>query len=145
MSKVFDAQQYLDAVSPPTFKDPTGRLHVGRVLSVDQWTPLEMRLRAAALTKTWPPLVLAMRLMVRAFFPQPWYKRLRLGVRGRSVETWIFEHLPPIVQLRAVWSFMESQGTALGIKLEAPPGTLIASIDQRLNVVRGDASPTATS
>lgn len=112
---MFDAQEYVAALEVPTFKAQDGTIYRGRILSVDQWLPLAASMRSAKADKA--PLATRhmVRRLVMAFFPHPWWKP------GHSAAYWILR-LPPRGQLKAIWSFTESQGKAMGTPITPPPG-----------------------
>lgn len=102
------------SLAPPTYRAQNGAVYVGRVLSADEVTPLETALRDAG--GDWYKTKLALRAVTKAYFPRDWRRPWR-----RTVWSWI-KRLPPIGQMAAVWDFMQSQASALGVTLPLPPG-----------------------
>lgn len=115
---MFDAQAYWKTTEPPTFKDPKGRVHVGRLIGADTF----MRLQATTRTKKpdgtpdLQALNQSMRRIVEAMFPHPWWK-----VWSHSVQ-WYVWRLPQLARMRAIWDFMQSQARANGTELGPLPG-----------------------
>lgn len=124
---MFDAKEYMEAVEPPVFRAPNGRVYTGRVLSHQEWLPLQRHLNSLQNTHqlTREKLYEAARKLTRAMFPKPWWK-----VWERSA-TYHVLRLPPVGLLKALWSFMDAQAPALGIELEAPAGALEDSGDSQ--------------
>lgn len=123
----FDARAYYDTLSAPVFIDPTGHRHVGRIIGADTYFRLQSKMRSPLRTDgTADPRALAkaMRTVVRAFFPHKWYQ-----FRTKSVERWLWE-MPSVGRMRAIWSFMQSQASAMGTTLGPLPGTSPISTPQ---------------
>lgn len=117
---VFNAKEYLEALQPPRFVAPDGTEYVGRILSADEWEPLQLSMRRSSAEGTrWKDVHSNIRRICDAMFPPPRFHRLR-GLR--SVADWI-SLLPPVGQMRAVWDFMQSQARAQGVTLTPSPGT----------------------
>lgn len=112
---MFDSKQYLESLEPPVFIAPDGSRFIGRILSIDEWQPFEMRMQMAGRGElTGPQLFKLLRDITGAFFPRGWRFWSRRWWRG----CWYHVHrLPPIGQLRAVYSFMLSQRQALGLEM----------------------------
>lgn len=100
----FDRDAYLSAVEPPVFV-AGGIRYVGRVLSWEEWLPIEARFEAAA-TATKAEIVATIRLLCDAMFPPPpWWRRWAAPPR---VYDWVRE-LPFSGQLAAIRSFASRQ------------------------------------
>ena len=111
---MFDSREYLEAIRPPEFIGSDGARFVGRLLSIDEWQPYEERMRAASRGElTWPDLQRLLADLTRAFFPRGWRA---WTARFWRPCWWYVRRLPPLGQLRAVYSFMQSQGKALGLE-----------------------------
>lgn len=126
---MFDAQQYLESIDHPTFIDPTGRKHVGRILGADHWLRLQLKLRRCRKinedgSETWDAAGLdrAMKEIVRAVFPTTWYKPWE-----KSVRHWLWK-LPSIGRARAVWDFLQSLAKAMGEEVVPFPGTFLTDV-----------------
>jgi hypothetical protein len=105
---MFDAQQYLESLEPATFRDPKGRLHIGRVLSYQEWLPFQDRMRELSKGESSPEKTTAIiREFCGALFPKPWWKFWR-----RSVAEHILM-LPPPAAIEALQSFSQSQAKIL--------------------------------
>lgn len=116
----FDARAYYDTLSAPVFIDRDGHRHVGSIVGADTYFQLQTKLRSplrADGTADRRALDKAMRTVVRTFFPHKWYQ-----FRTKSVEHWLWE-MPYVGRMRAVWSFMHSQASMMGITLPPLPGT----------------------
>ena len=115
---MFDAKQYLDSFEAPLFVDPDGQEHRGILLSHQQWLPLQKHLNALANinTLTIDSLHEAIRLIINAIFPRPWWK-----FWSPRVSSYVMA-LPPTGQLKALWSFLEPQESLLGIEVTKTPG-----------------------
>lgn len=112
--RLFDSQQYLEALGPPEFVAPNGKKYVGRILSTDQFLKYQALFRGAS--ESGLAQRRAMFKITAAIFPKPWWK-----VRERSVASWL-RTLPPVGQVRAVWDFMQSQAKAYQTTLTPSPG-----------------------
>lgn len=138
---MFDSQQFLAALERPRFIAPNGTEFVGRVLSIDEWQPYELRMQAASRGDlAWPALRRLLRDLTFAFFPRGW--RFWTARFWRSC-WWHVTRLPPVGQLRAVHSFMLSQGRAMGLT----PPTLGPKMRELLGIdaTAGAASPSVGS
>jgi hypothetical protein len=120
---MFDTQEYLATVEPPKFKAADGTLYSGRILSVDEFEPIQLLFRNAKKDGKnrieWRLMQKLLLKITDAFFPHPWYKP------GMSVRDHVAK-LPPVGQMRAVWDFMQSQRVSLGLErqIQQPiPGT----------------------
>lgn len=131
---MFDSKQYLAGLEPPTFIASDGSKFVGRLLSVEEWLPYESRMQQASLGEmTGIQMRAFIRDLVMVFFPRGW----RLWTRRWWRPCWWYvRRLPPVGQLRAVHSFMESQREGLGI--ESPP--LGTKVQQLLGISTPPAS-----
>lgn len=135
---LFDSREYLEALRPPEFVAPNGTRYRGKLLSVDEWQPFEERLRAAQAGQlVGPALHALLRDLTSAMFPRDW----RFWKRSCWQQV---KRLPPVGQLRAVYTFLQSQGEALGVK------TPTLSLETRTllglpPVSDGDSSPSAGS
>ena len=116
---MFDSREYLADLEPPVFVAPNGRKYVGRILSHPQWVPLQGYLNDLSDrgSMTNEKIHLAAARISRAMFPKPWWKFWQHSA------TWFIMRLPPTGQLKALWSFMDSQGPALGVVMDPSPGT----------------------
>jgi len=112
---LFSEADYFESLEKPTYKTRDGKVFVGVILSADEVAPLEARLRGCA--TDWDKTQAAMRAVVAACFPQPWY---RLG--PNPVWSYI-KKLPPPGQAQAVFDFIVAQVTALGLPKPSTPGT----------------------
>lgn len=120
----FDAKRYLEALGPPTYVDSRGREHTGRVLSQAEWLPLQERLRdmAEGADEDGVDPASMRRVVARVagtLFPRPWHQWLNPFYRSVTRDVLA---LPPLGQLRALWSFIQAQGRAMGTEPQAPPG-----------------------
>ncbi len=121
---MFDSPAYMRSLSAPEFIDLTGKKHIGRIIGADTWFRLQASLRSPVRedgTTDHRALDKAMRKIVRAFFPHPWY-----DFREKSVEYWLWQ-LPGVGRMRAFWDFMQSQVSAMGTSLSPLPGTFPTS------------------
>lgn len=129
---MFDARAVMAAYEPPTFVALNGRKYVGQHLSYLEWLPFETRFRALAqggMNHT--ELRSLIKDFTRALFPRrPWWNIFRRRA------TYHILRLPPIPQMQAMWDFMQSQATALGIEV----GTLPPGAAEKLGVVE-EAQP----
>lgn len=112
---MFDAREYLATFEVPVFIAPNGRRYEGRILSADEWAPLQAKLKNVENVR-WPELQRVLFELTDAIFPKP-----RWRIWERSVRDWL-KRLPPVGQMRAVWSFMQSQASALGMEMKPSPG-----------------------
>lgn len=132
---MFDSIAYMAATRPPEFIAVDGTRFIGRLLSVDEWQPYEVRMQAASRGElAWPALRDLLRDLTREFFPRGfafWRRRFWRPC------WWYVNRLPPVGQLRAVYSFMQSQGTALGME---PP-----TLGPKTLMLLGIAAPGAGS
>jgi hypothetical protein len=109
----FDATQYLEATTPPTFIAPNGKSYTGRVLSYPQWLPYREALTNFAIAAVTDQDVRRFgKRFLKNIFPRPWWK-----IWERPVWKWVFE-LPPIRFMEAMESFIASQEQMMG----TPPG-----------------------
>lgn len=117
---MFDSREYLEALEPPVFIAQNGVRFVGRVISVDEWEPFKERMLAVGEATDFTAVFRLHRDLTQLFFP-----------RGRRFWTrrfwrpawWYVSRLPPLGQMKAVYSFMQSQVRALGQELPPPtPG-----------------------
>lgn len=134
---VFDSRKFLEAMRPPEFTAKNGDVFVGRILSIEEWQPYEVRMqKAAAGAMQWPEMRALLRDLTIEFFPRGWrFWTLRFW---RPCWYWV-DKLPPVLQLRAVYSFMHSQADALG--LEMP--TLGTKMQKLLGLDANADSPSA--
>ena len=117
---MFDAAAYYRSLTPPTFIDPTGKTHVGKIIGADTWFRMQTSIRSpiredgsvdhVALTK-------AMKKMVNTFFPPTWR-----NLWEKTVARWLWE-MPSIGRMRAVYDFMQAQASAMGTSMSPLPGT----------------------
>lgn len=131
---MFDEQEYLAALEAPTFKGRDGKVFVGVILSADEVVPLEAQLRGCS--QSWDKTQAAMRAVTEACFPRPWWKRL-----GPNPVWSRIKRLPPPGQMQAVWGFIVSLASALGLAKPSAPGSMRALDGTNPQ----SASPTATS
>ncbi len=100
---MFDAQQYLDALSPPQFKDTKGRVHTGRLISYEEFLPFQRKMQTLA---TAPPSDTVARTIIRSMvgllFPKPWWKFWRRSVTAHVLR------LPPPAAIAAMQDFSQS-------------------------------------
>lgn len=112
---MFDADEYLEALEPPVFKHKD-RVHVGRILSEDEFLRFAPKLQAAARKELdYTEYRVLIWQLGRAMFPKPFWKFWEPSV-GR-----ILLRLPLKVREAALKDFFESQGKALGIKSAQSP------------------------
>ena len=117
---MFDSPAYYKSLTSPEFIDPTGKKHTGRVIGADTWFQMQAKLRSPIRedgTVDHHALMKAMRTMVNAFFPHPWWKFWE-----KSVAYWLWQ-MPMVGRMRAVYDFMQSQASAMGTSLSPLPGT----------------------
>ena len=135
---MFDAQEYLAAIEPPTFVAPNGKKYVGRVLSTDEFIPYQVAMRevTAGEQLDWRRLQRVLLRLTRAFFPKP-----RWRFWERSAASWV-RTLPPVGQMRAMWDFMASQGKASGMESVTPTPGILRLLGKRSENPPA-ASPTA--
>jgi hypothetical protein len=131
---LFDEAEYLASLAAPTYKARDGKVFVGVILSADEVAPLEAALRGCG--KDWGKTQAAMRAVIEACFPRPWWKR------GGPNPVWSYvKRLPPPGQAKAVLDFISAQVTALGLPMPSTPG--IKRVLE--SVAPQDGSPTAGS
>lgn len=137
---MFDSRQYLESLEPPVFIAPDGSRFIGRILSIEEWQPFEMRMQAAGRGELTGQQMLAfMYQITSAFFPRGWRFWTKRWWRPCA---WHIRRLPPVGQLRAVYSFMRSQRLALGMEMP----TLGPEIQKLIDGDNPDAaSPSAGS
>jgi hypothetical protein len=116
---MFDSPALVAALATPVFIDLQGKTHTGRILGADSWFRLMASIRVVKRADgTFDPRLLsrAMRMIVDAFFPRPWWKFWEKPV---SYHVW---QLPPDLRMAAVWDFMQSQASVSGTELVPLPG-----------------------
>lgn len=115
---MFDAPEYAKAFEPPTFIDLDGKKYVGRLLGAHSWFKLQPAMRAIGKDGELDhkEIEKATFKIVGALFPTPWWAPWRSVAR----KVW---KLPPLMRVRAVWDFMDSQARWLGLPaLDKLPG-----------------------
>lgn len=110
---MFDGDAYVRALDPPAIK-LDGRVYMGRVLSIDEWVPLEPALRkiqggAGTLADAYHVIG----EFCRIAFKHPWWAFWRRPVYKKIMK------LPPAALTEVTRDFLESQARAMGMGL--PP------------------------
>lgn len=101
---MYSAKDYLAALEPPRFEAPDGKVYVGRVVSQEQYLPLQAKLLAFGERKDLASFTALARAVCDLLFPRPWWK-----VWERSVYSHVMA-LPSYTQrMRAVLDFLACQ------------------------------------
>lgn len=122
----FDAARLLEALEPPTFVHPRGRLRhwlrlparrtVGRFLSAPQWMAFAERLAQLQQGKlSYHEVVTLYGDLTRLMFPIGWLQRMARVFGARWCRT-VLEDLallPHALQVEALRSFFDSQASAM--------------------------------
>ncbi len=112
---MFDTREYLEGIEPPTFIAPNGKVYVGTVRSYDEWLPFQERLESTLGVDGLSVNNVRQIAydLTRWLFPKPWWKFWQ-----RSCVYHVMR-LPPMVMVKAIFSFIQSQGQALGVEIES--------------------------
>lgn len=112
MSNAFNADQYLEAIEPPTLT-VHGKTYRGKILSHDEWMRFAPDLEALARHKLdyRQTRLLIARLAYAMFPPSRWWR-----VWERSGAHHLL-NLPFQAQMDAMKGFLKSQSQALGIRV----------------------------
>jgi len=121
----FDARAYLEDLERPTYTDTRGQVHIGALVSIEEWRPVQQRMGAllegapetGAEGLDYETLRSLIREMTDLMFPAPWWKRLLPWCRTVTDDVL---SLPPIGMLRATWDFIKAGVAATGVELEMP-------------------------
>jgi hypothetical protein len=120
---MFDALAYVKALETPTYKDVDGTVHLGRLIGADTFIKLAPRMRTKKADGS-PDVAAINRTMLaicNAMFPPDRWRPWRKSVAHRIWQ------LPPSGRMRAVYDFLASQATAMGMTPPELPGTSPAS------------------
>lgn len=129
---MFDAKEFMEAMSPPQFRAPDGTLFEGEHMSFQEWMPFQqafedMTARAKRGEVSEVELRANIRKFVDAIFPRkrPWWK---VWQRERLCSTEVLK-LAPNVMTAAVQTFIQSQAQAMQVSLGAKPGKDITAAE----------------
>lgn len=108
----FDARQYLEALTPPTYVDSKGRTHTGRIVSFEEFVALQPMIEKIERREADPALWKAFvrQMCYVTFPPKHWW--------SRSPVIKDILRLPFHAQTEAIKDFCQSHSAALGLQTQ---------------------------